>query len=148
MIWAGACSSTNFPTLKMPKNANKVKCDGPNDRPTNTMTYRSRARDKNWISGFSRKTRPDTRHKMRLVCLLFTFENNTGPTDGPTDGRTRPHIEMRRRIKKGLIMTHLFSNSANRTITMKCWEKAGMIWNVMGYETQWMRPFHWSNRWA
>jgi len=31
-------------------------------------------------------TRPDTRHKMRLVCVLFTFENNTGRTDGPTDG--------------------------------------------------------------
>ena len=25
---------------------------------------------------------------MRLVCVLFTFENNTGPTDGPTDLRT------------------------------------------------------------
>ena len=34
------------------------------------------------------KTRPDTRHKMRLVCVLFTFENNTGYTDGPTDLRT------------------------------------------------------------
>ena len=48
------------------------------------------------------KTRPDTRHKMRLVCFLFTFENNTGHTDqrtdGPTDERTQPHIEMRRRI--------------------------------------------------
>ena len=34
------------------------------------------------------KTRPDTRHKMRLVCVLFTFENNTGRTYGRTDGRT------------------------------------------------------------
>ena len=34
------------------------------------------------------KTRPDTRHKMRLVCVLFTFENNTEPTDGRTDGPT------------------------------------------------------------
>ena len=34
------------------------------------------------------RTRPDTRHKMRLVCVLFVFENNTGPTDGPTDGWT------------------------------------------------------------
>ena len=34
------------------------------------------------------RTRPDTRHKMRLVCVLFTFENNTGPTYGPTDRRT------------------------------------------------------------
>ena len=38
------------------------------------------------------KTRPDTRHKMHLVCVLFPFENNTGHTDGrtdgPTDGRT------------------------------------------------------------
>ena len=25
---------------------------------------------------------------MRLVCVLFTFENNTGPTDGRTDGPT------------------------------------------------------------
>ena len=25
---------------------------------------------------------------MRLVCVLFTFENNTGHTDGRTDGRT------------------------------------------------------------
>ena len=32
------------------------------------------------------QTRPDTRHKMRLVSVLFTFENNAGPTDGPTDG--------------------------------------------------------------
>ena len=23
-------------------------------------------------------TRPDTRHKMRLVCIFLTFENNTG----------------------------------------------------------------------
>ena len=34
MLWAGACSNTNFPTLKMPKNAEKAKCDGPTDRPT------------------------------------------------------------------------------------------------------------------
>ena len=25
---------------------------------------------------------------MRLVCILFTFENSTEHTDGPTDGRT------------------------------------------------------------
>ena len=25
---------------------------------------------------------------MRLVCVLFTFENNTGQTDGRTDGPT------------------------------------------------------------
>ena len=25
---------------------------------------------------------------MRLVCVLFTFENNTGHTDGRMDGRT------------------------------------------------------------
>ena len=47
-------------------------------------------------------TRPDTRHKMRLVCVLFTFENNTGHTDrrtdGRTDGRTQLLIEMRRHI--------------------------------------------------
>ena len=52
------------------------------------------------------RTRPDTRHKMRLVCVLFTFDNNAGPTDlrtygrtdQRTDGRTRPLKEMRRRI--------------------------------------------------
>ena len=44
-----------------------------------------------------KKTRPDTRHKMRLVCVLFTFEKKHG-TDGPTYGRTRSHIEMRRHI--------------------------------------------------
>ena len=47
MIWAGACPNTNFPTLKMPKNAKKAKCDGRTDGPTDTVTYRSRARDKN-----------------------------------------------------------------------------------------------------
>ena len=39
----------------------------------------------NWI------TRPDTLHKIRLVCVLFTFENNTGRTDGPTDGPADGH---------------------------------------------------------
>ena len=34
MILAGACSNTNFSTLKMPKNAKKAKCDGPTDRQT------------------------------------------------------------------------------------------------------------------
>ena len=34
----------------------------------------------------NKQTRPDTRHKMRLVCVLFTFGNNTGRTDGRTDG--------------------------------------------------------------
>ena len=34
------------------------------------------------------KARPDTRHKMNLVCILFTFENNTGQTDRRTDGPT------------------------------------------------------------
>ena len=34
----------------------------------------------------TRGTRLDTRHKMRLVCVHFTFENNTGRTDGRMDG--------------------------------------------------------------
>ena len=34
IIWAGAC----FPTLKMPKNAKKAKCDGPTDGPTDGRT--------------------------------------------------------------------------------------------------------------
>ena len=56
-----------------------------------------------WILNFLR-TRPDTRHKMRLERVLFTFEKKTQDgqtdrqTDGWTDGRTRPHIKMRRRI--------------------------------------------------
>ena len=33
-------------------------------------------------------TKPDTRHNMRLICVLFTLENNTGHTDGRTDGPT------------------------------------------------------------
>ena len=53
-----------------------------------------------WLS--LRRTRPDTRHKMRLVCVLSTFGNNTGHTDGRTDrgtdgrtdGRTRRLITM------------------------------------------------------
>ena len=35
-----------------------------------------------------KQTRPDTRQKMRLVCVLSTFENNWGRTDRPTDGET------------------------------------------------------------
>ena len=38
MIWAGACSNTIFPTLKMPKNSKKAKCDRQTDRPTDTVT--------------------------------------------------------------------------------------------------------------
>ena len=34
MIWAGAFSNTNSPTLKMPKNAKKGKCERPTDRRT------------------------------------------------------------------------------------------------------------------
>ena len=66
---------------------------------TNEVSMKNREEGK-------KKTRPDTRHKMRLVRVRFTFENNTGRTygrtdgrtNGRTDGRTRPHIEMRRRI--------------------------------------------------
>ena len=39
------------------------------------------------------KTRLDTRHRMRLVCVLFTFLNNTGHMEGRTDRRTQPHID-------------------------------------------------------
>ena len=35
-----------------------------------------------------KKTRPDTRHKMPLVGVLFTVENKSGRTDRQTDGRT------------------------------------------------------------
>ena len=38
MIWAGACSNTNFLTLKMPKNAKKAKCDGRTDGRTDRPT--------------------------------------------------------------------------------------------------------------
>ena len=55
-----------------------------------------------------KETRPDTRHKMRLVCVLFTFENNAGPTDlrtdgptdGPTDGRTDRRTDGRMNLLK------------------------------------------------
>ena len=49
-------------------------------------------------------TRPDTRHKMRLVrdipyCFKMLTDGHTdGRTHGHTDGRTHPLIEMRRRI--------------------------------------------------
>ena len=36
----------------------------------------------------SEGTRSDTRHKMCLVSVLFTFENNSGHTDRRTYGRT------------------------------------------------------------
>ena len=41
---------------------------------------------KNLFNHIMKETRPDTRHKMRLVCVLLIFENNTGRTYGPTDG--------------------------------------------------------------
>ena len=44
-------------------------------------------------------TRPDTRHKMRLVCVLFTFENNTGHTNRRTDGRTDGHNLLSEKIE-------------------------------------------------
>ena len=48
--------------------------------------------ERNIVSGMAYKaTRPDTRHKMRLVSVLFTFKNNTGPNYGPTDLRTDGH---------------------------------------------------------
>ena len=33
------------------------------------------------INSGALETRPDTWHRMRLVCVLFTFKNNTGNTD-------------------------------------------------------------------
>ena len=58
--------------------------------------------------GTKSKTRPDTRHKMRLVCVLFTFENNTGPSYGRTDGHdllyrdATAHLKRRRGRRKRL----------------------------------------------
>ena len=66
--------------------------------------------DHDWLDFYI--TSPDTRHKMRLVSLLFSFENNAGPmdlqTEGPTDRRTggrtdgrtdtTSYTEMRRHI--------------------------------------------------
>ena len=79
MIWAGACSNTNFSTLKRPKNAKKAKCDGPTDgrtdRPTaDTVTYRSRARDKKgerlWL-GMERK---ESCYARDVACLMKICE--------------------------------------------------------------------------
>ena len=63
---------------------------------------------------------------MRLVCVLFTFENNTGQTDGstdgPTDGRTdttsyrdaTAHLIMKEAMKNALqINKPTDSNFAN-----------------------------------
>ena len=49
---------------------------------------RSYEREAGTTFTFDLETRPDTQHKMRLVCVLFTFENNTGRTYGHTDRRT------------------------------------------------------------
>ena len=38
------------------------------------------------VDSRTNQIRPDTWHKMRLLCVLFTFENNAALTDGPTDG--------------------------------------------------------------
>ena len=46
-------------------------------------------------SPVSTETRPDTRHKMRLVCVLFTFESNTGQTDRRTDEQTDGRTDQR-----------------------------------------------------
>ena len=40
-------------------------------------------------------TRPDTRHKMRLVCVFSSFENNMGRTDLRTDGQTDRRTDRR-----------------------------------------------------
>ena len=72
--------------------------DGHTDRCTNGQSLqfedasrkreeRNRIREKR-----TNRTRPDTRHKMRLVCVLFTFENNTGQMDGWTDGPTQTDL--------------------------------------------------------
>ena len=50
--------------------------------------WRKQQRKKPSINNDTKITRPDTGHKMRLVCVLFTFENNAGPTDLRTDRRT------------------------------------------------------------
>ena len=51
MIWAGACSNTNFPTLKRPKNAKKVKCDRRTDRRTDRPTDGRTDRPTRWLIG-------------------------------------------------------------------------------------------------
>jgi len=60
------------------------------------------------------RMRPFCRHSFIIIVIVvvvshsksfqprkprfLSFENNTGPSDGRTDGRTRPLIEMRGRI--------------------------------------------------
>ena len=44
MTWAWECSITNFPTLIMPKNAKKAKCDRSTDRPTRDAHDKNRFR--------------------------------------------------------------------------------------------------------
>ena len=67
-----------------------------------------------------RKTRPDTRHKIRLVCVLSTFENNTGRTYGPTDGRTdrRTDTTSYRDATAHLKMRLRYSNNGGEHITV------------------------------
>ena len=64
-------------------------------------------------NGGKKVTRPDTWHKMRLVCVLFTFENNTGHmdqrTDRGTNGRTDGHDILKRcdGASKNALLTEL-----------------------------------------
>ena len=56
-----------------------------------------------WFRNVRGKTRPNTRHKMRLIGVFYPSKitrdiRTYGTTDRRTDGRTRPNIEMRRRI--------------------------------------------------
>ena len=50
---------------------------------------------------------------MRLVCVLFTFENNTGRTDGPTDRRsdgrtdTTSYRDATTHLKRGSLFTRV-----------------------------------------
>ena len=87
------------------------------------MTQRFKNPRKSW------KTRPDTPHKMRLVCVHFTIENNTGHTDLRRDGGTdttsykdaTAHLKMRLREK----LRHAVADSKRKTSAFELTRASG-----------------------
>ena len=93
---AGSSIGSSAGTVSNRPNANEFRPAPrkPASRPGSRLRNPYRRGKRGGVSGAtllklqSIETRLDTRHKMRIVCVLFTFENNWGRTDGRTHGRT------------------------------------------------------------
>ena len=88
------------------------------DRPSKRIGNRKEKR---------KKTRPDTRHKMRLVCVLFTFENNTGHTDGRTDTTSYRNATAHLKIPRNPRPTLRGRASGE----LRWWARAAVTWPIM-----------------